>query len=153
MIARSKTVHDNAVPSGNGIMAEVLAGLHHLTGDAAVRDRADVLFHAVAAKETRQLIHQPTLLGAFELLEASQQVVIVGDDDPATRKLCRAVFDSGLVNRTVARVAPGVALPAGHPAHGKGLVKGKPAAYVCAGRACGLPITDAAALARELARP
>jgi len=153
VIARSKTVHDNAVPSGNGIMAEVLARLHHLTGDAAVRDRADVLFHAVAAKETRQLIHQPTLLGAFELLEAGQQVVIVGADDPATRKLCRAVFDSGLVNRTVARVAPGAALPAGHPAHGKGLVKGKPAAYVCAGRACGLPITDAAALARELARP
>jgi len=153
VIARSKPVHDNAVPSGNGIMAEVLARLYHLTGDAAVRDRADVLFHAVAAKETRQLIHQPTLLGAFELLETGQQVVIVGDDDPATYKLCRAVFDAGLVNRTIARVAPGAELPAGHPAHGKGLVKGRPAAYVCAGRTCGLPVTDAAALARDLARP
>ncbi len=154
VIARSKTVHDNAVPSGNGVMAEVLVRLYHLTGNAAHRDRADVLLHAVAAKETRQLIHQPTLLGAFELLETGRQVVIVGDaDDPATAALVRAAFDAGMVNRTVARVAPGTELPAGHPAHGKGLVKGKSTAYVCAGQSCGLPVTDAAALARDLARP
>jgi len=154
VIARSKTVHDNAVPSGNGVMAEVLVRLYHLTGNAAYRDRADVLLHAVAAKETQQLIHQPTLLGAFELLETGRQVVIVGDaDDPATAALVRAAFDAGVVNRTVARVAPGIELPAGHPAHGKGLVKGKSTAYVCAGHSCGLPVTDAAALARDLARP
>ncbi len=154
VIQRSKTVHDNAVPAGNGVMAEVLARLYHLTGDAAYRDRCDVLLNAVAAKETRQLIHQPTLLGAFEHLETGQQVVVAGDDaDPATRALVRAVFDAGLVNRTVTRVAPGRELPAGHPAHGKGPVNGKPAAYVCTGRACGLPVTDPAELARALARP
>ncbi len=34
--ARPRTPADNATPSGNGLMAEVLARLHHLTGDAAL---------------------------------------------------------------------------------------------------------------------
>jgi uncharacterized protein YyaL (SSP411 family) len=42
-------------------------------------------------------------------------------------------------------------LPDGHPAAGKSLVGGQAAAYVCRGRACSLPITDAAELAKALA--
>jgi hypothetical protein len=151
VIARSKTIHDNAVPAGNGTMAEVLARLWHLTGDAAYRDRFDQLVHAVAAKEPRMLMHQPTLLNAFELMATGQQVVIVGDAaDAATKALVGAVFGAGLVNCMLMRLAPDRTPPRGHPAHGKGLVDGKPAAYVCTAGVCGLPVTDAAALTREI---
>jgi uncharacterized protein YyaL (SSP411 family) len=51
----------------------------------------------------------------------------------------------------VLRVAPGEALPQGHPAHGKGLVGGRPAAYVCDGPVCSLPITEPKALVDNLA--
>jgi uncharacterized protein YyaL (SSP411 family) len=44
----------------------------------------------------------------------------------------------------------GAELPAGHPAAGKGPVKGKPAAYVCRGQTCSLPITDPEALGKVL---
>ncbi len=153
VIARSKTVHDNAVPSGNGVMAEVLARLFYLTGEDRYRDRAEALFQAVAAREPARMVSQPTLLNAFELLETAVQVVITGErDDPATAKLRRAVFDAGLAGRIVVQLEPGADLPEGHPAHGKGLVDGRPAVYVCAGPTCGLPVTDAEVLRQELRR-
>ncbi|HJN24040.1 MAG TPA: hypothetical protein QF509_09065 [Rhodospirillales bacterium] len=39
VITRPKTIADNAQPAGNGTMAEVLARLFHLTGDATHRRR------------------------------------------------------------------------------------------------------------------
>ena len=50
-----------------------------------------------------------------------------------------------LPNKIVRVLAPGSALPPGHPAAGKGLVDGRPALYVCHDMACRPPITDAAA--------
>jgi hypothetical protein len=52
----------------------------------------------------------------------------------------------------VLSLAPGDSLPSDHPAFGKGLVDGKPAAYVCEGPVCSLPITDAEMLLDSLAR-
>ncbi len=151
VIARSKTVHDNAVPSGNGVMAEVLARLFYLTGKDRYRDRAEALFRAIAAPEPTRMANQPTLLNAFELLETGQQVVIIGErDDPATARLRRAVFDAGLAGRIVIQLEPGADLPDGHPAKGKNRVEGKPTAYVCRGPVCGLPMTAAEDLAAAL---
>jgi uncharacterized protein YyaL (SSP411 family) len=48
-------------------------------------------------------------------------------------------------------VPDGAALPPSHPAAGKGMVRGKPAMYLCRGTNCSLPMTDAAALNRALA--
>jgi hypothetical protein len=50
------------------------------------------------------------------------------------------VSEASLPNRIVLALAPGEALPSNHPAAGKGLVEGKPAAYVCDGPVCSLPI-------------
>ena len=47
---------------------------------------------------------------------------------------------------------PGASLPASHPAHGKGLVDGKPAAYICDGPICSLPISDPDSLLETLGR-
>jgi uncharacterized protein len=47
-------------------------------------------------------------------------------------------------------VAPDEALPAGHPAHGKTLVEGKPTAYVCEGPVCSLPIVSSQQLVDAL---
>jgi uncharacterized protein YyaL (SSP411 family) len=43
-------------------------------------------------------------------------------------------------------------LPADNPAFGKGLVDGMPAAYVCEGPVCSLPVTDPKTLLETLAR-
>jgi uncharacterized protein YyaL (SSP411 family) len=60
--------------------------------------------------------------------------------------LLHAVYNVSLPNRVVLTLPPGASLPVGHPAHGKGLVDGKPAAYVCEGPVCSLPVTDPQAL-------
>ena len=56
-----------------------------------------------------------------------------------------------LPNRLLQVIPPDAQLPARHPAAGKGMVGGKPAAYVCKGQTCGLPVTHPKALATALA--
>ena len=56
------------------------------------------------------------------------------------------------VARVVTVVEPGTELPQSHPAHGKGAVDGRAAAYVCVGQTCSLPATDAEGLAAAMAR-
>jgi uncharacterized protein YyaL (SSP411 family) len=81
------------------------------------------------------------------------QIVLVGESETAAfRALRRAVYGVSLPNRRVFCLAPGGSLPADHPASGKGLVDGEPAAYVCDGPTCSLPVTDPQALLETLAR-
>jgi len=153
VIQRTKTVMDNAVPSGNGVMAKVLAKLFYLTGREAFRQRAEQLFHAIAGKEPMLLAHQSSLLGGFALLEGAAQIVIIADtNDPAATKMTRCVFDDGLQGRLVSRISPDARLAESHPAHGKKQIDGKATAYVCRGPVCGLPITEVPALREELSR-
>jgi uncharacterized protein YyaL (SSP411 family) len=65
-------------------------------------------------------------------------------------ELARQVYARSLPNRLVMRIAPEDRLPQSHPASGKGLVKGKAAAYICSGQTCSLPITEPAALIKAL---
>ncbi len=151
VITRTKTANDNAMPSGNGVMVEVLARLFYLTGKSAYRNRAGELIAVFAGETPEMLLHMPTLLDGYGLLEGAVQIVIVGaPEDPATRALVRAVFESDPPNRVLTRLAPGTALPKGHPAHGKGQVDGLPSAYVCVGPTCGPPVTRPDALIRAL---
>ncbi len=78
------------------------------------------------------------------------QIVVVGDPaDPGFAALRRAVYAVSLPNRVVLAMPPGQALPANHPAHGKGLVDGRAAAYVCEGPVCSLPLTEPQGAGRQ----
>jgi uncharacterized protein YyaL (SSP411 family) len=78
-VIRPRTAADNATPAGNGIMAEVLARLFHLTGSPEWRRRTDELLTAFSG-QTDQLAGMPSLLSAADLLEEGATVVIVGSD-------------------------------------------------------------------------
>jgi uncharacterized protein YyaL (SSP411 family) len=152
LIARVKTANDAAVPSGNGTMVGVLTRLALLTGDDAYRRRAEEIIAAFAGEVARNFFPLATLINNAELAMKPLQIVLVGaPDDPAFAALRRAVYQVSLPNQVVLEVAPGEALPEGHPAHGKGLVGGRPAAYVCDGPVCSLPITEPQALVDNLA--
>lgn len=153
LITRPKTVLDNATPSGNGTMADVLARLYHLTGDDGYRARAERLITTFAHAEAMKNLYHPTLLCGWELLQRATQVVVVGRrDDPATTALYTTAVASAPPTGIVTVREPDSELPAGHPAADKGMVDGTPAAYVCVGPACGLPSTDPETLRAELAR-
>ncbi|HYD31816.1 MAG TPA: thioredoxin domain-containing protein [Azospirillaceae bacterium] len=153
LIVRTKNAHDNATPSGNGTMVGVLARLYYLTGDAAWRKQAEAIVDAFSGELSRNFFPLPTLLNNTELLQNALQVVITGPpDDPATKALRDTVLRRALPTRILTVLAPGADLPADHPAHGKGPVGGRPAAYVCRGLACSTPVTEVGALETELSR-
>jgi uncharacterized protein len=149
-LARPRTAADNATPAGNGLLAEVFARLHHLTGDLIWRERTEALLRGFAGA-TDQLAGMPTLLAAADLLEEAATVVIAGD--PAT-PLARALIATALAVAdpavVVQRAPDAAALQAGHPAYGKGAGPMGAAAYVCRRGTCSLPVNDPAELAALL---
>ncbi len=151
LVAKPKPIFDNAQPSGNGTMAEVLVRLHLMTGNDAWRTRAESLFETFMAQDNNHNLHHPTLLFAWELMVRGTQIVIAGNpEDPATRTLVDVALKTPNRLSVVTRVGPEESLPETHAAAGKGMVDGKPAAYVCVGPTCSLPVTDPAELANAL---
>jgi uncharacterized protein len=152
VIQRPKSAGDNATPNGNGAMVGVLARLYHLTGDDRYRDRATALVAAFSGELNRNFFPLATLINNSDFLENALQIVVVGPPEAdATRALIGAVHERSLPNRLLQAVAPGAQLPERHPAAGKGMVDGKPAAYVCKGQTCGLPVTHPKGLGTALA--
>ena len=151
LIVRAKTIHDNATPTGNGTMVEVLARLYYITGDETYQSRADEIVRVFCGEDTQPMIAMPILLSGYELLEkAVQTVIVVKRNDGATEALLTAAFSTPVPNRIVMHIEPGTTLPPQHPATGKGLIDNKPTAYVCVGPTCGLPITEAKDLRNAL---
>jgi uncharacterized protein YyaL (SSP411 family) len=144
LVVRPKPVHDAAMPSANGIMAQVLARLWLLTGERRWRDRAEATIDAFSGLASEHYPNMTALLAAFDLLTDSVQVVIVDGDN--AHGLERAVASVSLPNRVLLRCSGRDHLPTHHPAHGKHRVEGQAAAYVCRGRTCSAPVTDPAAL-------
>ena len=153
LIVRGKTAYDSAAPSGNGLMANVLARLHALTAKAAYGLRAEALAAAFAGEAEQNPAACCALLNAVETLRDTIQVVIVGElGEQSMRRLRRAVFEVCAPNRVLATIAPDTVLPEGHPAAGKTAIDGMATAYICVGQTCSLPITGPGELREALGR-
>ncbi|WP_282604764.1 thioredoxin domain-containing protein [Pelagibius sp. Alg239-R121] len=151
LIVRSKSAHDNAVPSGNGTMVSVLTQLYHLTGNDHYRKRAETLVMAFTGELSRNFFPLSTLLNGAEFLQSAQQIVIVKrkeSDDETTFLDC--LRGRSLPNAIVQVIESDGRLPEKHPAYGKGLVDGGPAVYLCQGQSCSLPVTNAEGLLTAL---
>jgi uncharacterized protein len=152
LVVRAKTVADAATPAGNGTMLAVLTRLFMLTGDDKLRARADELERAFAGEVERNVFPLASYLDGVALSRRPLQLVVVGaPDDPATQALADVARRSAVPDRTLLRLSPDAKLPASHPARGKGLIDGKPAAYVCVGPTCLAPATDTHDLLHRLA--
>jgi uncharacterized protein YyaL (SSP411 family) len=138
---RTRSVSDGPTPSGIGLMAESYARLYHLTGDAAYRAKAEAVLAAYGGRR-EMLAGSPVLLAAADTLENAACVVITGAGD--VWPLQRAALSAADPAMVVLRVADGADLPAGHPAYGK--TSEGPAAFVCRGGVCALPVTAVAGL-------
>ena len=150
LLLRTKTVLDNATPSGNGVMVEVLARLFLLTGKEDYRSRAEAVVKVFSGEASQSFPNMASLLNGWELLQQARQLVIVGQsDDPITQAMLRAAAKTGLGSLVLLRLEPGQPLPAGHPAFGKTEVQ-RPTAYLCQGQTCGLPVYDGPSLLNAL---
>ncbi|WP_035484950.1 thioredoxin domain-containing protein [Geminicoccus roseus] len=151
LLVRPKTAYDGPTPAALATFLECLAITHVLDGRPQWRERADRLVRSVAGEVNRQPAGHAAFLAAVMALEAPVQVALVGSPTTSLEPLRRVALTTALPHRTVQQVADGEGLPPHHPAHGKGMVDGRPTAYVCVAATCTPPITEAAGLAEALA--
>ncbi len=149
LIAPSRTVFDNATPSGNGVMSENLARLYYLTGNPAYREKAYLLINAFLSKTPGQDANMPSIIAGFEILDAGIQVIVIAEKNRG-HALVRSALSAGNPNLILLRLLPETALPASHPGFDKSQVNNQPTAYVCRGQSCGLPHTDPVELFKAL---
>ena len=141
LITRTKTAADNATPSGNGVMAGVLARLYFLTGKEAYLGAAEAVIGAFAGELGQNFMPLTTLINNNEFLRSAVQIVILGErDDAPVQSLLAAVSRVSLADRVVLVLPPDKPLAETHPAFGKEQVDGKATAYVCVGTVCSLPV-------------
>ncbi|MCW8916906.1 MAG: thioredoxin domain-containing protein [Magnetovibrio sp.] len=149
VITRTRLSVDNAQPSGNGTMADVLARLYLITGQEAFRERAEDVIAAFPADGNDGVTNMPTLLNAFEMLSEGAQIVIAANNGDG-RPMVQAVHRSLSAPYVLIRTKGNETLDPMHPAFGKSQVEGKPTVYICRAGTCSPPLQGDDALRNAL---
>ena len=151
VISRMRSCNDNAVPSGNGTMIGVLTRLWLITGEQSYYAQAEALVQSFSAQLTNYALAMTTFLNNVAFMLAPLQIVIIGQrDDKALQGLLAVIHGLPLPNKVLQVLAPGQALPDGHPAQNMTQLDGQATAYVCLGQTCSLPQTQPAELRASL---
>ncbi|MSQ08249.1 MAG: thioredoxin domain-containing protein [Dehalococcoidia bacterium] len=170
LIFRPRDIFDNATPSGGSVAVTALLRLAVFTGNSSYEEKAVLSLRTVRDYMPQAAQGFAQWLCALDFhLARRQEVVIMGpQDDPATKALAETARRGYAPNMVLAgaewpvplSAKGGMAAPdrAASPQGGvespllagKGLVNGRPAAYVCENYACQTPVTDPDALALQL---
>jgi uncharacterized protein YyaL (SSP411 family) len=150
LIVRPRNLFDNAVPSGSSAAIETLLRAAVLTGEARYERTALAALRPLADLMGRYPAGFGRFLCAldFNVGPVIEIALVLPPSDGSS--LIREVFGRYLPNRVVAGIAgatPATDIPL---LRDRIALNGQPTAYVCRNYACELPVTDAAALARQL---
>ncbi|MBI3007614.1 MAG: thioredoxin domain-containing protein [candidate division NC10 bacterium] len=150
LVARMKSAHDEAIPSGTAVATLNLLRFASALGEEAYGKMADRVFRSLLRATEQSPSGFGHLLLALDFaVHGPVEVVLVGPREaPATRAMLEVVHRWYLPNRVLAHVDPaaGDAPLTGPLAEGKRAVDGKVTAYVCRGFTCSAPVTDPEAL-------
>ena len=148
LITRSKTLADDATPSGNGVAASVLQRLGHLLAEPRYLAAAEGIIRAAWGDLSRYPQSHASLLNALEELVHPPEIVIVRGETRAitgwTTELARLYAPRRLVIAIAANVE-GLPAALADKAPAK-----EPVAYVCQGSVCSAPLTSLSELLAEL---
>ena len=155
LVIRPRDVFDHAQPCGGSVATDFLLRLAVFTGHNDYASKAVTPLRSLRENMARAPASSGVWLGALDFYVSSpKEVAIVGpQDDPATRSLLDTVFHQFMPNKVVAGSwDPG---PAGDGAQipllqDRGMVNGRPTAYVCRNYTCQLPVNDVDALLEQL---
>lgn len=157
-------IADAPSPSGNGAAALGLLRLHAYTGNSAAIDDARAILRAFAGSASRLGSAAATYMKAlaWDLRRVTTVVIVEEADGPMWKTALRSVHPRTLIRRFEPGLKPPdqVRTAAGRPAveHAAALppelaamLTGEaPRGYVCSGRTCAEPATDAVALTQRL---
>jgi uncharacterized protein YyaL (SSP411 family) len=143
---RPRSDHDGATPHSPGLAALGLLRAAALSGRDDLRRTAERVLRTHAYVLERAPAAFPTLARAALAAERGLSCAVVAGapEDPRTRALALAARRRLAPEDAVLVVPPGAAAPAGvDPSWlaGREPVGGAPAAYVCRGTVCSLPVT------------
>ena len=154
LIVRPRNLFDNAVPCGSSVAVETLFRLAVLTGERRYESTALRALRPMADLMTRHGSGFGRFLCAldFHLGPVVEVALVAPPGGDGLEPLVGEVFGRYLPNRIVAGTVEGDAAAAeGIPLlQNREAVGGRATAYVCRNYACDLPVTDRAALARQL---
>jgi uncharacterized protein YyaL (SSP411 family) len=155
LVARTRELEDHPTPAGNSQAAWVLLRLAALAGEPELEAEALGALRLVRDEMARWPQAFGTALVALDFHTSDpREVAIVGPlGDPATQALLAVAREAA---------GPSAVLAAGDPEDpeaaeaapllaGRGLVDGRPAAYVCRRRTCLAPVAEPDALRAQLA--
>jgi uncharacterized protein YyaL (SSP411 family) len=154
-----KPLQDSPTPAGNPMAAIALTRLHHYTGNADYREKAEQTLETFAGVAEQFGIFAATYgIAAIHFLEDPVQVVVIGDEtDDAASKLQAAAIAPFAFNKSVLRLTANQAslenLPpalASTVPHLPQLKAGKSFAVLCSGSTCQPPIADVAELRTQM---
>jgi uncharacterized protein YyaL (SSP411 family) len=141
LVVRPASTADDATPNPNGVAAQNLIRLAAFTGDPAFRDKADRLIEGVLAVGGDNLFMHVALMNAIDMRLNLAEIVVTGKGEEADA-LTKAALALPYVNRAVLRAPSADALPPSHPAQDKLKAASGPAAFICLGETCSLPVTN-----------
>ena len=153
LVARRKDFIDSAIPAGNSLAADLLLRLARLLDRAEFAEHATGVLALMAEAMGEQPLAFGRLLAALDFyVNPGFEIAIAGD--PA------AGDTAALLAEVTRRFMPNSVLAAGLPRSeaageipllvGRDMRGGQATAYVCRNYACNLPVTEPAALGRQL---
>jgi hypothetical protein len=158
LATRRKPLQDSPTPAGNPMAAIALARMHHYTGDAGYRDKAEQTLETFAGAAKQFGIFAATYgIAVVHFLESPVQVVVISDEGDLAKDLYAAAVTLFAFNKTTLRLAANQAVAENLPPvlaatipHLPQLSSGKPFAVICSGWACQPPVAEPAELQRAL---
>ncbi len=140
LVVRPSSASDDATPNANAVAAQNLIRLAGFAGHESWRQKADALFDGLLPHAADNLFMHVALLNALDLRLRMAEIVIAGQG-PAADALMATALKRPFLDRVVVRAPSADALPPLHPARDKVAAVTEPAAFVCAGETCSLPVT------------
>ncbi len=141
LVIRPASTADEATPNHNAVAAQNLIRLAVLAGDDQWREKADRLIAAIAPQAVENLYMHVALMNAVDLRLRASEIVVTGEG-PRAEALLAAARAQPPLDRIVFHAAAAAALPERHPARHKVAAANDPAAFVCVGDTCSLPVGD-----------
>jgi uncharacterized protein len=153
LIARPKSVFDNAIPAGNSVAVEALQRLAVIFDDAGFAEKAAQVLDSL----WETMVQYPTgfgrILCALDFsLATPQEVALVGSRDGVDTAALLAILRGRFRPNTVVALREPDAPEDTQPAllRERTQIDGRATAYVCERYTCKLPVTTPEALAEQL---
>ena len=158
LATRRKPLQDSPTPAGNPMAAIALTRLHHYTGEAGYRDKAEQTLETFAGVAEQFGIFAATYgIAVVYFLESPVQVVVVDAEDDSAQPLWSTAVAPFAFRKTALRLKGNQAVAENLPAELASTIpnlpqlkQGKSFAVLCSGSACQSPVFSAQELRQQL---